>query len=351
MSHRYFDGRVAKPHDVSVIIRPTEIEIVDPEGRGLAIWPMPHIRVADHNAVSGAYRLRLEPDRAERLELASGADLERLLAEQPQFARWRRREQVALLKGFALWGSAAAIVGVALYFSWTKVTTELAMRMPRSWEDKIGSEIEYSWFPESQRCTGAEGLKALRALGDRLWPGATVGSDTGKIQLFVLRDKDANAFAVPGHRIVVYSGLIDRAKSPEMVAGVLAHEMGHVELRHPIRGLIHQLGIGAVATLIFGDSTLASVGQLALLLSYSRDMEREADQRGIALLQQAGIRADGMAAFFEEFKKDGAGGLPDFLSTHPDLDARIAATTQPSTGAPAMSEAEWKALRAVCARE
>ncbi len=347
MSHRYFDGRVAKPHEVSVVIRPAEIEIVDAEGRGLAIWPVQHVRVADQNAVSGAYMLRLEPDRAERLELAGGADLQRLLAEQPQFARWRRREQAVLLKGFLLWGSIAAMVGVALYFGWTSATTALAMHMPRSWENRIGAELEYSWFPESQRCTGAEGLKALRGLGDRLWPEQ---GDGGDIKLFVLRDRDANAFAVPGHRIVVYSGLIDRAKSPEMVAGVLAHEMGHVELRHPIRGLIHQLGLGAVFTLLLGDSTLANVGQLALLLSYSRDMEREADQRGIALLRRAGIRADGMAAFFEEFKKDGKGGLPDFLSTHPDLDARIAATKQPPTGNPAMSEAEWQALKAVCAR-
>ena len=62
-------------------------------------------------------------------------------------------------------------------------------------------------------------------------------------------------------------------------------------------------------------------------------------------------RADGMSAFFAEIKKDGLDKLPDFLSTHPDLDARIAATTQPSTGDPAMSDAEWKALKAVCARE
>jgi beta-barrel assembly-enhancing protease len=347
MSHRFFDGRVARPHDVSVVVRPAEIEVVDAEGRGLALWPLRHVRVVDQNAVSGAYTLRPEPDHGQRLEIAAGADLQQLLAQQPQLARWRRREQAILLKGFLLWSSIAVAAGVAFYFGWTKATTELAMRMPRSWEEQIGSEIEYSWFPQSQRCTGAEGLKALRGLGDRLWPGG----DAGKIQIFVLRDKEANAFAVPGQRIVVHSGLIDRAKSPEMVAGVLAHEMGHAELRHPIRGLIHQLGIGAVVTLILGDSTLANVGHVVLTLSYSRDMEREADQRGIALLKQAGMRADGMAAFFEEFKKDGHGLLPIFISTHPDLDERIAATKQPPTGDPAMSEAEWKALKAVCSRE
>ncbi len=94
------------------------------------------------------------------------------------------------------------------------------------------------------------------------------------------------------------------------------------------------------------------MGQLALALSYSRDMEREADQRGIALLKKAGIRADGMAAFFAVFKADMGKGmfskLPEFLSSHPDLDARIAATKQPPTGAPAMSDEDWQALRKVC---
>lgn len=346
MSHRYFDGRVARPHEVAVQIRPAEIAISDPAGEGMVLWPIAQLRVADQNAVSGSYMLRLEPDQGQRLELAAGDDLRRLLAEQPQIARWRGRERAALLKGFMLWGGIGAIVAAALYFSWTRVTIELAARMPQSWENRIGAQLEESWFPERRRCKGAAGLRALQSLGDRIWPG-----ETGAVRLFVLRDGDPNAFAIPGRRIVVFSGLIEHARSPEMLAGVLAHEMSHVELRHPIRGLIHQLGLGAVFTLIFGDSSLAGIGQLALVLSYSRDMEREADARGIALLHQAGIRADGMSAFFAEIKKLGFGNLPDFLSTHPNLDERIEATRQPSTGDPAMSDADWQILKAVCDAE
>ena len=205
--------------------------------------------------------------------------------------------------------------------------------------------MENAWFPEPERCSGADGLSVLEALGQRLWPDE-------QIKLFVVKEGDPNAFAMPGRRIVVFSGLIDRARSPEMLAGVIAHEMGHVEYHHPMRGLVHQMGLGAVLTLMFGDSSLAGVGQLALVLSYSRDMEREADQRRIELLQQAGIRADGMSAFFEVIKKDVKDSvlsdLPEFLSTHPDLDARIAATRQPATGAPAMSDADWQLVRKVC---
>ncbi|MEZ5830097.1 MAG: M48 family metallopeptidase [Dongiaceae bacterium] len=347
--HRYFDGRVARPRAVTLAIGAAEIEIRDESGASLAIWPFSQIRVADQNAVSGAYVLRLETDQAARLEIAAGPQLQSLLASRPELRRWRARERLGLLKGFALWGAIGAAACIALYFGWTRASILIATWIPPSWEERVGQQVEQAWFPESKRCAGAEGLRALQALGDRIWPDDEPGDG---VRLFVIKEGDPNAFAMPGHRIVVFSGLIDRAKSPEMVAGVIAHELGHVELHHPMRGLVQQLGLGAAMSLIFGNSSLANLGQLALALSYSRDMEREADQRGIALLKRAGIRADGMSDFFVIIKSDMQKGvfsdLPEFLSSHPDLDARIAATRQPPTGAPAMSDAEWQALRKVC---
>jgi Zn-dependent protease with chaperone function len=346
--HRFFDGRVARPSTVTLAIRATEIEIRDEGGASVAIWPFSHIRVADQNAVSGNYMLRLDPDHAARLEISAGPQLEALLAQRPELKRWRAREQTSLLKSFLLWGAVGAAVCAVLYLGWTRASILIATWIPPSWEDRIGEHVEQAWFPERKRCSGADGTRALQALSDRIWPA----DGAGEVKLFVIKEGDTNAFAVPGHRIVVFSGLIDRASSPEMVAGVIAHEMGHVELHHPMRGLIHQLGLGAALTLIFGDSSLAGMGQLALALSYSRDMEREADRRGIELLQKAGIRADGMAAFFGVIKSDMKKGvfhrLPEFLSSHPDLDARIEAAKQPPTGAPAMSDADWQALRKVC---
>lgn len=343
--HRFFDGRVARPRGVTLAIRSAEIEMRDESGASAAIWPFSHIRVADQNAVSGTYVLRLEPDHAARLEVAAGADLQALLAQRPELKRWRARERTGLMKSFVLWGLAGAAVCVALYLGWTRASVLIAAWIPPSWEDRIGQQVEQAWFPESRRCSGAEGVQALQALGRRLLPGEDV-------TLFVMKEEDPNALAMPGRRVVVFSGLIERARSPEMLAGVLAHELGHVELHHPMRGLIHQLGMGAALTLLFGDSSLAGIGHLALAMSYSRDMEREADKRGIELLQKAGIRADGMSAFFAIIKADVEkgmfSGLPEFLSSHPDLDARIEATRQPPTGAPAMSEAAWQALRKVC---
>jgi hypothetical protein len=347
--HRFFDGKVAKPRLVSLAVSATDIAIIDETGVTVATWPFARVRVADQNAVSGSYMLRLEPDQAARLEVVSGPQQQALLAERPELKRWRARERTVLFKAFMIWGVVGAAICTALYLGWTRASILIANWIPPAWEERIGVQVEEAWFPPSRRCTGADGTRALQALGDRIWPDDEPGD---AVKLFVIKMADPNAFAVPGYRVVVFSGLIDHARSPEMVAGVIAHEMGHVELHHPMRGLIHQLGLGAVLTLIFGDSSLAGAGQLALSLSYSRDMERQADQRGIALLKQAGIRADGMSAFFGVIKSDLGKGmfhrLPEFLSSHPDLDARIEATRQPPTGAPAMSDAEWQALRKVC---
>lgn len=347
--HRFFDGKVARPHAVRLAIGTAEIGIFDERDATMAVWPLARVRVADQNAVSGSYMLRLHPDDAARLEIADGPQLQALLAQRPELRRWRARERTGLLKGFVLWGALGAAILGGLYLGWSRASIAIATWIPYSWEERIGAQVEALMFPEDTRCTGAEGLRALQALGDRLWPEQ---DPDRRVKLFVRKEGDPNAFAVPGHRIVVFSGLIERARNPEMLAGVLAHEMGHVELNHPMRGLVHQLGVGVVISLIFGDSSLAGMGQFALAMSYSRDMEREADTRGIELLQRAGVRADGMSAFFAVIKEDARKGLfsrlPEFLSSHPDLDARIEATRRPPTGAPAMSDADWQALRKVC---
>lgn len=352
MTHRYFDGRVARAREVAVHVTAAGLELRDASGELLALWPLGNLRVSDQNAVSGSFTLRVEPDAGGRLELAAGDDLAQLLAARPDLRAWRGRERRQLARAFLIWGGVGLAMIGALYLAWTRAAVLIADLIPPAWEERAGSAIESVAAPEPRRCDGAAGLAAIRALGHRLWRGEEPGNEPGSgIRITVIRDGDPNAFAIPGHRVIVFSGLIERANSPEMVAGVLAHELAHVELRHPMRGLVHQLGIGAALGLMFGDSSVANLGQLALLLSYSRDMEREADARGIEMLQQAGIRADGMSAFFAEIKKDGLADLPDFLSTHPNLDERIAATKQPATGAPAMSDAEWQSLKAVCTGE
>jgi Zn-dependent protease with chaperone function len=162
-----------------------------------------------------------------------------------------------------------------------------------------------------------------------------------------------NAAALPGGKVVVYSGLLAEAGSAEEVAGVLAHEICHVLHRDSLRQLIGRLGGGALIALVLGGGDLAGLaaqaGELDRL-AYGRDQERAADRGGVALLARAGLPPRAVPAFFERLQAKEAGKLPEFLSTHPDTAARIAELRQLAADTPVAEPRplaiDWNAVRA-----
>jgi Zn-dependent protease with chaperone function len=139
-------------------------------------------------------------------------------------------------------------------------------------------------------------------------------------EVHVSRDETLNAFALPGGILVVNSGLIAATRRPEELAGVLAHEVQHVELRHSIRGLIKELGLRGLWVMATGDFGGTLAGQAALELTslkFSRDDESEADSLAFDALLRAGIDPAGMPAFFETMSKESADAPVALLSTHP----------------------------------
>ncbi len=139
-----------------------------------------------------------------------------------------------------------------------------------------------------------------------------------------------NAFALPGGPIVVYTGLLRAATSPEQVAGVLAHEMAHVTRRHGMQRVAQSLGVVAAAQLFFGDvsgvaAIALSVLQEGAINSYSREHEHEADMTGVAMLHAAHIDPEGLASFFAllEAREGDTPAAIAWLGTHPQLASRV----------------------------
>lgn len=157
---------------------------------------------------------------------------------------------------------------------------------------------------------------------------------------FTVLDSDVvNAFAVPGGYVYVTRGLLALAKDEAEVAGVLAHEIGHVTARHSAQRQTRQTIAGILAAgvgLVFGDDTLAQLaglGGTAVVASYSREQELEADQLGVETLRRAGYDPFAMATFLETLRRDsqydglrsgnkGAGGF-DFFASHPATEERV----------------------------
>ncbi len=163
---------------------------------------------------------------------------------------------------------------------------------------------------------------AIKEMGTRLTKGSKYS-----YQWYVADDPAINAFAVPGGYVVVNTGLIRAADTAEEVAGVLAHEVQHVELRHTLKNLVHSLGLRAALAMALGDISGSALGDLAATLGelkFSRDLESEADKLGLAALRQADITPQGMVAFFSKLHEQEAGVTPPaLLSTHPASDDRM----------------------------
>lgn len=139
-----------------------------------------------------------------------------------------------------------------------------------------------------------------------------------------------NAFALPGGRIFVFTGLLDRIQRPEELAGVLAHEMAHVTHRHGLRKLINAGGPYYVLRLFVSDrqgtlSVISAGTQLLVGQAYSRDAESEADAAGWHYLLAANIDPRGLVDFFQVLTEgENDDTIPKMFRSHPATSERIA---------------------------
>ena len=145
----------------------------------------------------------------------------------------------------------------------------------------------------------------------------------------VLNDpEEINAFAVPGGFLYVYSGLLLIAEDEAEIAGVLAHEIGHIVGRHSINQLAARFGMELLITLALGEDLelLGQIGASLVSARFSRDDEREADTFGVRYAIEAGYDPRGLLRFFEKLKKLEArrrSDLENLFASHPPTDERI----------------------------
>jgi Zn-dependent protease with chaperone function len=224
---------------------------------------------------------------------------------------------------------ALAVVGVALYFG-TLAAARLAVRaLPISVDEKIGAMAAASMTAGGTLPDTHSATVLVRSLVSELRPHSAIPELDFRVE--VIDDPQVNAFALPGGRLFVYTGLIRRAESAEQIAGVLAHEMAHATLRHGLQKVSQSLGIIAAVQLMIGDvgglvAFGSQVAQESVLTSYSRSAETEADLEGARMLHAAGLDPLVMGEFFEILKHEHE-QLPAVLawiSTHPQHEDRIA---------------------------
>lgn len=366
---RLSDGRTAAAMRVHVRFGEEGLHVLPAGERGAPlVWPYGSLRSSvPLRADAPDVLLSLKPGGTQTLFVAHPVFSRSLRARASGLSpTWQRL--MGMRTGGVFVALAAAIVGTVWYFDY-RPTQTLARLMPQHVRETMGRNVVASLAGRMRVCETAPGRAALERLTRRLV--ASASDEPTPVHVVMIDWGLPNAFAAPGGRLVLTRGLVQTAGSPDEVAGVLAHELGHTLELHPESGLIRSIGLGLAADLIFaGAGRGASFGVALVNLRYSRAAEREADVHALRILQNAGISAKGFGDFFERIEaryggrsrqKEKSGGtekkrrkagtrLLTILSTHPLTEERLAMVrAQPAYPAtPALSAADWHALRAMC---
>ena len=148
--------------------------------------------------------------------------------------------------------------------------------------------------------------------------------------IIVLDNAQINAFTIPGGNIYVFSGLISFCDSPEQLAAVLAHEMGHVEKRHTVDRLAREFSLSVLFSIMTGGDTvlLSDLYQTLISSGFSRSQEKEADQFALNLLEDASISPKSIASFFRKLNRENLAydEKIELVMTHPHNNSRIKAS-------------------------
>ena len=368
---RFFDGVSAKSRDVTLIDRGNAFAIVETStGAEVAVWPIYRMRALPQPGAGGRLTLVLQ-DSVHDPDTYSDA---RLTVEDPATAR-RVRDRCPELdkkpafgwraaRPYLLWsGAAAASLAFLFWFGIPMLAGFLVQVIPDRAQIALGEIVENQIIELFARSTGQSrdtlicrqggGQEALDALMARFTAEAPVHVP---VTITVLNVEQVNALALPGGRILVFNGLVDFAGHPNALAGVLAHELGHIAERHPLRGTLEKGAAGALIGLLLGDiaggAIIAAGVEYATSAAYSREMEAQADDYAVAAMNRQGWTVGPFGAFFERLAKENpeSGGVMAMLSTHPASEdrRRTIAAAEKAGGTTAVTEAGWTAIGGIC---
>lgn len=359
----YFDGYSAVPHRVELRLGADAVSIL-PAADPPILWPYVDMHQLPDQAGreglvlvkgDGHARLCIPPhlhDLNDALRAACPAR-----PAVPVTGAMRKR-----LVGYSLLATGSVVL--ILFFLLPLMAIQLARVLPPEGEKALGdATFEHIRVALDQIggdgvriCTNPAGDKALDRLEARLVKHIELPFP---VSLHVLDSELVNAFALPGGHVVLFRGLIEAAESPDEVAAVLAHELGHVHHRDGTVGALRSAGSIGVLGLLFGDF---AGGTVTLLLAeqlinarYSQAAETRADTFAHGLLLDAQISPEALAVFFQRLKDlyGDETGLVAHFQSHPELQARMdaARAVQADSGtffSAALTSSEWASLKRIC---
>ncbi len=230
----------------------------------------------------------------------------------------------------------AGLVALAMGAGCAAVRQQLGlMFLPTETEIQLGQEVAAQVEAQEKVLADAEVQQYIGSVFGKVAQFAAQDRPEISYRVRVLDDpKQINAFAVPGGHVYIYTGLLQLAENEAEVAGVLAHELGHVVGRHSANQLGAQMGLAMLASIALGEQPgelaklTAQLLNASTMAAFSREDEEEADKYGLRYAAAAGYSPAGLESFFRKLlalEGDGHRGVFEgLLASHPATEERIA---------------------------
>ncbi|MBB4429674.1 hypothetical protein GGD66_008278 [Bradyrhizobium sp. CIR48] len=348
----FFDGTSSRRRQVTLTFADA-LEILE-EGGMPVRWSYADIRRAD--SPPGILRLAcIAAPPLARLEIRDAVLAADVTVRCTHLDEHRTsRRGVAKIVGWSV-AATVSIVCVVL-FGVPLAADRLAPLVPKPIERRIGdaSEVQVKTIFGRSVCEDPAGKAAFTKLVNRLRDAA--GLDDDSMTAGVLPTAVPNAFALPGGKVYVLRGLLDKAQNPDELAGILAHELGHLKHYDNMRGLIYNGGTSFLIGLLFGDVTGSSAvifaSRTVVEASYSREAETAADTFAIEIMHKLGRSPKpAFELMYRITGKEGGSTLTSILASHPLTEDRLARMTRedrPVSGPPLLTDKEWQSLKGIC---
>jgi Zn-dependent protease with chaperone function len=344
----YFDGRSNRKHGVTLRLA-ANLEIV--EGGALVdTWPFDAVRRAD----GPPEWLRLSCLAAlplARVEITDPA-MQQVVAVRCRSLNAGRESHTWRIAGWSL--AAVGSIFALVFFGIPLLADRLAPLVPRAVESRLGEAIDKQarFVLGGKVCTGADGQAAFAVMVDKLKRASGIDDP---LRAQVISTALPNAFALPGGKIYLTNGLLQKANNVDEIAGVIAHELGHVRHRDSMRQLIQTGGTSFLVGLLFGDviggSAVIFATRSLFNSSFSREMERDADDAAIATMHKLGRSPRPMGELLIRITGAQANKSIGLLASHPLTEERLAIMKKAdarNVGADILSARQWTALKEIC---
>jgi beta-barrel assembly-enhancing protease len=324
----YFDEKHTDGLSIRVLLFNSAIHLYAIENNAL-LHRFP-LAGTQYKKTEGHHYLFLNDNQTQYLQLANDHPLATTLSREVTEANMSLskrllRNRALLILSFLLaflTGVYFLIISLVPYFGTKMIGVQQEIEM--------GDQLHASMLAQARLLgeeTDAAGTLRLQAFADELQL-----SRHYPIRVTLLKSSTINAYALPGGNVVVYTGLLQKIKTPEALAALLAHECTHVNERHSLRSLLRSAASSIALSVVFGDaggaaSVVASNVQALNGLRYSRSLEEEADTKGMDLLLQNGVAADGMKQLMQTLQQaeTNTSGTLSFFSSHPLTEERLKA--------------------------